>query len=102
MIINYPAVLLGHSLGEVVVFRQMSRDIRLPEPLQVVQPLGQPVGAGDVDNLDRRVVAVEAVHVTLLLAGQRGWGRGRRLGGRTDLWGDCAGAGAVRAEVTIQ
>lgn len=104
----YPAVFLGHSLGEVVVLGEMSGDVGLPEPLQVVQSLGQPVGAGDVHDLDRRMVAVEAVHVTLLLAGERGRGGGWRLRWRrhdkagADLGCDCARAGAPRAEVTIQ
>ena len=55
--------------------------------------------------LDRRMVAVEAVHVALLLAGERGRGRGGRLRGRRrrrDLGSDCARTGAPRAEVTIQ
>ena len=104
----YPAVFLGHSLGEVVVLGEMSGDVGLPEPLQVVQSLGQPVGAGDVHDLDRRMVAVEAVHVTLLLAGERGRGRGWRLGRRrghdeaAEVRSDGAGAGSPRAEVTIQ
>merc|ERR550517_2347204 len=55
------------------------------------------------------MVAVEAVHVTLLLAGERGRGRGWRLWGwrghdetGADLRSDSAGAGASWTEVTIQ
>ena len=88
----------------------MSRDVGFPEALQVVEALGEPVSAGDVDNLDRGVVAVQAVHVALLLAGERGRGRGWRLRWRrhdeaeagADLGCDRARAGAPRAEVTIQ
>ena len=105
MMIFYPAVFLSHRPGEIVVFREMSGDVRFPETLQVVEALGEPVSAGDVDNLDGRMVAVEAVHVALLLAGERGRGGGGRLRGRRrrhDLGSDCARAGAPRAEVTIQ
>ena len=105
----YPAVFLGHSLGEVVVFGKVSRDIGLPEALEIVESLGQSVGAGNVDDLDGRVIAVEAVHVALLLAGERGRRRGWRLRrGRghdetgADLRSDSAGAGSSWTEVTIQ
>ena len=54
----------------------MSGDVRFPESLHAVEPLGEPVSAGDVHNLDRRMVAVEAVHVALLLAAEGGRGRG--------------------------
>ena len=103
--IFYPAVFLSHGAGEIVVLREMSGDVGFPETLQVVEALGEPVGAGDVDNLDGRMVAVEAVHVALLLAGERGRGGGGRLRGRRrrhDLGSDGARAGAPRAEVTIQ
>ena len=87
----------------------MSRDIGLPEALEIVESLGQSVGAGNVDDLDGRVIAVEAVHVALLLAGERGRRRGWRLwrGRRhdetgADLRSDSAGAGSSWTEVTIQ
>ena len=57
----------------------MARDVGFPEPLQIVEALGEPGGAGDVHDLGWRVVAVQAVQVALLLAGERGRGRGGGL-----------------------
>ena len=57
----------------------MARDVGFPEPLQIVEALGEPGGAGDVHDLGWRVVAVQAVQVALLLAGQGGRGRGGGL-----------------------
>ena len=63
----------------------MSRNIRFSEAFQIVQSFGQSVRAGDVHDLDWWVVAMEAVHVALLLAGEGG--------GRVQGWGGVTGVG---------
>ena len=83
----------------------MTRYVRLSESLEIVEPLGQPCGAGYVHYLGGRVVAVETVHVALLLAAEGGRGRGggvwRGRGHDLQTWGESPAAGPG-TRVTIQ